>query len=597
MNTNFDGFVVARGMDGSTNPIILQSGYYAHAVNRAFRGYKNRTRPPFKEISLTFDSQSTESAFRNGAVQGAIGFRAVIGNPKAKIVVAVGGRLIAIEITGSTGIVKTIREGLEKSFMKAWFVQVEDRIYMQDGANRPLGWDGVKEVYEIADDGESMPVGTAMAYAQGRLAVTTADNKIIISDHIYGSSLADTRGTEKFTEFQQYNDIGAFVAPSNLGPITGIAPIPQPGTVNAQGPLMVMCSNGAIAIDTSRSRDTWLTGNVQTTIMLGRGGCGHSAIIPVNDDVWFITSDGIISSYRFEQSFRGDSAGDVSMSTEVDKYMSLCSKGALQFASMVKCDNRILATTAIQISQSTEGGIHRYALGMVALDLYQGSNKTPTAGLTWDGLWTGIQPTEMVNLYVDGHQRTFAFSFKDGVNSLYEICSGQGDDYSVEHGASKIESQFDMGALFAQREFNQMPVNKRAKAVSFTASEVFGKCSASAKIRPVFYPKWAEAMSEKTFGIEPDGFGLGFVNFGLQYAEVQGESIKPTESEEDTYRLMSVASGFMLRMECKGSFAVEMVQLEAQVIADTKNAADGDKDTRNRTIRDAGDNYFTYKIP
>lgn len=594
----YDGFIACFGVDGSTNPSMLKSGMMSSAVNRTFRGFRNRTRPPFKEIAISFSDDATEQIFKRGAVQSAIGYRAAIGNPKAKIVVAVGGRLISLEISGNVGYAKTIYNKLNPSFMNGWFVQVEDRIYFQDGLNRPLGWDGVGEVYELPDEPESMPTGTAMAYTQGRLAVTTPDNHVIISDHIYGNQLTNTRGVETFKEYAQYNDIGVFGTPSNLGPITGITPVTQPGTVNAQGPLLVMCSNGAYTISTSSPRSQWLTSGVQLTVLTGRGGAGDKAITNVNNDVWFLSSDGVITSYAFEHQYRSSESATASISLEVDQYMSLTSDFMMPYASMIVSDNRLLTTTAIQRSPSTEGGFHRYGLGMVALDLYAGPTDQQKASMLWDGLWTGIQPCELINLYADKHQRSFAISFDGDENRIYEICRSGYDD-EIGGKRVKIKSSFSTGGLLIQRNFNERPIDKSATAVSMSISGCVNKCTVGADIKPIYYPMWTKAMEDRTIGSDrrPIELGILKMNASPQYAGIRGDTIQSDAREMASYRLIKRSSGFQVRVNCVGSMFVERLQLQAETIPDTTSAADAEiDDNADELITGSVENLFDYQI-
>jgi hypothetical protein len=55
-------------------------------------------------------------------------------------------------------------------------------------------------VFRLNPAAQQMPIGTIMAYAYGRVAVSTAQNNIYVSDIIYGNGFTTTSNTQNFTE-------------------------------------------------------------------------------------------------------------------------------------------------------------------------------------------------------------------------------------------------------------------------------------------------------------------------------------------------------------------------------------------------------------
>ena len=272
--------------------------------------------------------------------------------------------------------------------MHTWFVQAEDRVYIQNGYQNAITWGG-----DLNDPArrlnpflKKMPIGTIMEYAFGRVFVSDKFNQIYASDIIYGAGFTDTLNTENFTEIGYWAEGGAFAAPANMGNITGMKVMPMlSGNLRGQGELVILCENGAFSMDVSIPRADWNTSNIQRISLLGRGNTSPY-VTTVNSELWFRSHDG----WAFYSNSQSEFYRYFSMrklSKEVNKWVGRDTPWLKQFASTMYFDNYLISTVAPEIKRTDAPGLNRYHRGMVVLDLDQGSSPAPDAQLTFQVEW------------------------------------------------------------------------------------------------------------------------------------------------------------------------------------------------------------------
>ena len=587
-NPLFDGHTKVFGVDASSDPSENPAAYLSGAINRSFRGGINRGRPAMQTMELSFDSDESKEIFQKGAINGQFAYERWRYGVNSRLIVSVHDRVLAGDISGRQIDFKTIMTGRTPEYLHSWMVQVEDRLYYQNGIQTPMGWNGVSSSYEC----EQMPIATAMAYTQGRLVVFTDDNYSIISDHIYGNGLVDTRGVEKFTEYQQYNDLGAIAARVQLGPIVGGLPLRQTNTINNQGDLIVFCEKGAFSLDLSGKRSEWLFTGIDRVQMSGRGAISHYSLTAANEDIWYVTKQGEISSFKMERSERSKEWGDTSLSREVQLYMNFTSEDRMQFTSSVRFDNRLLTTCAITMANSELGGRHRFGQGIVSLDFDKGSTTQPKSGFSWDGVWTGINPVQLSVVSTLEGDRCFSCSFdEDGQNRIYEITKSQGPD-DFEGKLKSMVSMYVTPYLFEVQSPTEAPYLKTLEGVRGWVSEVYGKASIKVEYRPDFTKKWNE-LNEFPFFLEKEPpFKLPINRSALQAQFQTGAPGDEAEGEN----LARIAQQFQIKATITGEMAVNHLIAEASYEKDGDEATDCVGVTFSKVPEGPNEEIFDYKL-
>lgn len=570
----FDGSSEFLLADRSTHPSFLQNNMVSVCVNRILRGGNNRTRPPFygmKLISANGDESILED-YATGNFQGAYAYQSISPNTQDGLVVSIAGNIYFLAVNNNNIYVSRIATGNSANWMHTWFVQAEDWLYIQNGYQNPIAWNGDLTVAPIRLNplAGQMPIGTIMEYAYGRVWVSTANNNVYASDIIYGGGFTTTSNTQNFTEQEYWAEGGSFTPPARFGDITGMKIMP---TINVndrgQGELVVMEESGAFTLNGSIDRTLWQDNNIQKVSLSGRGCRSSWSTVGVNNEMFFRSDDGW-SLYSNSQLDFNQRLSYRKLSREVNYWVDQDTKWLRQFASAMFFDNRLIATVSpFTVSTNQDRlvcGLHRPHRAMIVLDLDQEAPAAPDAQISfrWNGLWEGPQPTQMLTAQINGTQRAFCFSFdQDNRNRLYEL-QLDGVDDTVDEKQVKIKSffftkRYDFSATQTTNKF----IRKDICGGDIWVSEMPESCKLSVSYRPDSYPCWNELLPEVTVGCdycstvppcvlqgsEPRQARVKFPTPSADLCQI-GSDIPTTEGAE-----------FQLRVEIEGHLTVDRCRL------------------------------------
>jgi hypothetical protein len=572
----FDGFTSIIAQDADTHPSYLPESVVSESVNRTFRGGINRTRPSIRNILIKAgDGQPSTivNDIQNGNFQGAYPYRRTKYETSDGILLSVSGVIYFLKITNNFATAYKIIDGNDPGMMHTWFVQAEDRVYIQNGYQNAIAWDGDLNTpaYRLNPFKQQMPIGTIMEYAFGRVFVSDKFNQIYASDIIYGNGFTDTKNTENFTEITYWAEGGAFSTPAMMGNITGMKAMPELGyNLRGQGQLVVLTGNGAFSMDVSLPRSQWNTSNIQRISLLGRG-CTSPYLALVNSELWFRSHDGW-AFYSNTQSEFNRYFSLRKLSRDVNKWVSNDTPWLKQFASTMFFNNYLISTVSPQ-TYRTAGveGLNRYHRGMVVLDLDQSSTPAPDAQLQfrWNGVWTGIRPTQLLTALIQGEKRGFGFSFDaDNKNRLYEFTIAQGDDYGP-NGSRQIESFFTTGRYdFNRSGATNKFLRKKITGGEMWMSEIKGEVQSSVEYRADSNPCWSELKVPTTFGCDPCSPVVTECfpqRGGNRYKRYKFNTPDPSECN-DLAGIPSVeGSEFQIKVNLTGAATVDRVRLMANI--------------------------------
>ena len=622
----FDGFTSIVAQDADTHPSYLPESMVSESVNRTFRGGINRTRPSIRNIPIIAGSGESETIvndIQNGNFQGAYPYRATKYEASDGMLMSVSGVIYFLKIINNQAFAYKIIEGNDPGMMHTWFVQAEDRVYIQNGYQNAITWGGVlgevavttiqKDFYcEITEVGttdftligapsntvgvkfyatktgkgtgkvklpayrlnpfsKKMPIGTIMEYAFGRVFVSDKFNQIYASDIIYGNGFTNTLNTENFTEIGYWAEGGAFSTPAMMGNITGMKVMPQIGTnLRGQGELVILTGAGAFSMDVSIPRSEWNTSNIQRISLLGRG-CTSPYLALANSELWFRSHDG----WAFYSNSQSEFARYFSLrklSREVNKWVTNDTPWLKQFASTIFFDNYLISTVAPQTYRAADvEGLNRYHRGMVVLDLDQSSSPAPDAQLSfrWNGIWTGFRPTQLLTALIQAEKRGFGFSFdKDNKNRLYEFTTSQGDDYGP-NGSRQIDSFFTTGRYdFNRSGATNKFLRKKITGGEMWMSEIKGLVESNVDFRADSNPCWSELKVKTEYGCDPCSPKVTECfpqQGGNRYKRYKFNTPDPSECN-DLAGIPSVeGSEFQIKVNLTGAATVDRVRLMANI--------------------------------
>jgi hypothetical protein len=276
-----------------------------------------------------------------------------------------------------------------------------------------------------------------------------------------------------------------------------------------------------------------------------------------------------------------------------------------QFASTIFFNNYLINTVSPQTYRA-EGveGLNRYHRGMVVLDLDQSSTPAPDAQLSfrWNGIWTGIRPTQLLTALIQGEKRGFGFSFdKDNKNRLYEFTIAQGDDYGP-NGTRQIESFFTTGRYdFNRSGATNKFLRKKITGGEMWMSEIKGEVNSSAEFRADSNPCWSELKVPTTFGCDPCSPKVTECfpqRGGNRYKRYKFNTPDPSECNDLAGIPAVEGSEFQIRINLTGAATVDRVRLMAN-IKNNDDSSVGDCPEENQECEPflcCQEKYWNYNI-
>lgn len=592
MDRIYDGCTFQFGVDTDTDPSALDPPTCAKAVNRIFRGGRNRTRPPFVHFPFVFEETPEEyqQLIRFGNFQGWMNYEKSKPGREDGAVVSVAGKIFFLTFVNEKVLVRLIFDGNDPKLLHTWFVQAEEWCYIQNGKDLPIFWDGLLPTTARRADpaANEMPIGTIMAYAHGRVFVSNSYNQIVASDIIHGNGFTRTDATQKFTENKYPAEGGFFAQPTMIGDIAGMVVVPRMDQrVNGQGELIAVSVNGASSYEVSKPRITWKDADIQSMTLLGRGCSAPASLIVVNNDIWFRSDDGM-TSYGLSRADERQKLSFTKISRAANEWFSQDTEWLIRYASMIYFDNRILCTVSPFLGQPANEslGTHHYHRGIVALDLDQPSGVTGDGAFNFDGLWTGIRPCGLVKV----GKQAFAFSYEiDGENRIYEIKRGIGNDQidgkSVRTQWSYVTKRFDW---FASGHTNLFEVKKLIGGEMWV-SDARDLVTLKVEHRPDNIQCWYELMKEREFG---SSFGEQFLFSQPRYERFKFQTPNDTCERGAPY---GIAHGTQHQIRVSGSGYLRVDRIRMAVTAkNDPNSPQGTCDPNNPKIAIECNDYSDY---
>ena len=579
-NIVYDGFrLVNQGINSSVPAHILESTQYAWAKNITFRDYTPKTRPGWIKRELQFlaadgtTDTSLETNFTDYIFQGATVFE-----KQNEIVASVGGRLFRIDLNSYEVLdITTTSDVNNPQLYRAWFCEADRFLVVQDGQAAPWIYDGGlnrrSDTLGVGGTRE-VPVGTAMAYSQGRMVVALPEGtSFVIGDIVGGPS--GTYGYDfkdallKFTENDIIGQGGSFTIPTNAGNITAIAPIAVTDTSTGQGPTQLFTTNAAFSINTPSERDTWATVNypIQTYSLINNGALSDRSTVLVNGDIWMRALDGVRSLMVARRDF--GTWVNTPVSREVEAVIGADTPDLLAYGSAALFDNRLLMT-ARPYPIFEHGVAHE---GLVVVDFapisYLGAQPNPV----WEGVWTGLRILQVLSGTVNGEERCFIFALDTGNNiTFWEITKGQVNDDNGTNVPVEISWSMETGGY----AFNDQGYDlKRLQKGWLWFNQIQGEVTISTFYRANDDPCW-HSWHNWSFCANTETCGTGNcltpLNLKPQYRRPYLLPTPSTVCDTETGIPDALGEEFQVRFEGTGYVSLSRMLLGASVQQQDVNA-------------------------
>lgn len=446
-------------MDGGSATNLLPRNKASLIVNGTVRtGYLNN-RPGWMGLPLSFPDDETRTNYTTGKFQGSGVYQPDIGLPF--FFVSVSGRIYKIVLGTTFATCEDITPSGDPNMStlpRVWMCQADTFMVIQDGLDAPFIYDGntLRRSTCILPDNpnnttgepwldpsnKEVPTGTAMCYGYGRLWLVRG--KSVAAGDILNAAIPNS--AILFTEVLQFKD--EFAVPLTSGDITAIIFGANIDTSLGQGALQLHTSSGQVTtVNVGVDRTTWTTTSIQEIGLVGGAATGQDAVVNVNNDTWFRAHDGLRSFVVARRQF--NTWGNTPESREVSNILNDDQPDLLAYASGVWFNNRLLMTCSPQVTQG-----HRFFSGLVSLDFdllstlnrYSGTAYDSDPQPCYDGIWTGLNISQIIKTFFGTTERCFIFSW-DAVlgNQMWELLP-DGPQSAFDNGSCPIQSWMETGS-------------------------------------------------------------------------------------------------------------------------------------------------------
>jgi hypothetical protein len=297
----------------------------------------------------------------------------------------------------------------------------------------------------------------------------------------------------RFTETTYLNEGGTAQVPAFMGKITGMVFMPVQDTGTGQGDLLVFCEKGTATFAVSAPRETWkeLQG-FQRVVFSTVGATSQNSLVTTNGDVFFRSFDGL-RSYRNARASL-ESWGQVPMSAEMDSVLPYDTKSLLGSVSAIIFDNRLLFTASPVINYS---GLNPTVVTkqpvtfskIIAMDFTTLSTARGKTAASYDGIWAGLNVTQLLSGLVNGVPQGYIFAFdytNNRVNALWQMTENGLYDHPVGVTPQRINSILETKSY----SFGSAAEQKKLIRSDFWFSNINGTLDVNVYWRPDQYPCW-----------------------------------------------------------------------------------------------------------
>lgn len=531
-----DGFVsLLSGMHGGIAPELLKEDAYARGLNVSSRNGLIHTRPRF----------SLETSLPTGSYGGAEVWSLSTGD---YLVYVIAGRVYAAPVDDWSNF--TDLDLLFDPDARCYFCQVDKYMVIQDGTSSPRVLQESSGTISLFA-GHTIPIGTIMAYAHGRLhlvpkvvpGTSEPGNRYFISGDVLFPD--DPTNVLQFTETDYWNEGGAHGIPEEMGDIYAIQPFRNASTGTGIGGLVILGKNGSSAFDMSIRRSSWK--DIQLAQVLF-SGTGTGTISPfsaraINDDLVYRGLDGI-RFVRYTKSGIAGSSGALSCvpsSNEVTPFIDTENADSLPFVSTALADNRMFLTA---------GGL--WATGdnvfssMIVMDLASVYGMRGAPAPSYDGIWTGVNPVQVLTATRSNRQLLLIISEDNKVYTTSEAV------YEDEGGNDPLCRVYTKVMYFP----NDRVSLKELQHVELWVSDLYKDVDVTVHYRPEGFPLWSQ-------------LGTATIpSLGSAYPQRRRRLRIPLSDDAKTYDpetgdALYKATGFQFCIEWRGSMQLSTVRFTA----------------------------------
>ena len=459
---------------------------------------------------------------------------------------------------------------------------------IQDGQSACLIYDG--SILRRADPTvPEVPLGTIMAYGNGRLAVVVSGNQVEV-----GNITSDIQQSElKFTETTYLSGGGSFLF---RNPVAGLAFLPVNNTDTGYGSLIVLGNNFVNSLGLQiTARELWdQIPGFEQVLLPKIGSAGQDVVVGVNQDLYWRDLNGQIWSLRSAQ-WDALSPGNSPISREVSRVVDFETSRLLPTSGGIFFDNRILYL-ASPFNNLFGQESFKYLIALDTAPLSTMRGKSPPA---YDGIAEGLKFVKLFMGSPGGVDRAFAISTDDGgdgENRLWEIVPMAVNDSSLL-GYPEISTPNPITSYYESRRFDwgQPGVHKRLMRLDIWPCELQGVVTVSIYWRADNRNVW-NLWDTVTMDAQMTNNPGQWVDLEAQERGRVKSFTCPTGKDAIDQSALDVGFGFQVRVVWTGYMMLDRIKLWALPLEETAYSEIGDMNPgpQQNVVTNNG---ISYQIP
>lgn len=457
-----------------------------------------------------------------------------------------------------------------------------------------------------------VPAGTVMAFGHGRLFVVRNDRYIVAGDILFSW---EPNSVLKFTEVQLISGGGALAVPASMGEIKSMSFMQNAMTGSGIGSLMVFCENGISSFSVQTPRSQWQDTDISTVLFTGVGAVGQNAVMSINNDIMFLSLDGLRSLRHttstvagsgiiFENRPLSDKIKQVWLESAqwAWEYSSMCRDGKNVLFLAKACSGIKLETVPrkINIEDVAEP---REPIEEIRFKAIVSLTPVAASGLetavVYNGIWTGYEFLQIVSGNLQGNQQPLVFARDpDGAMQLLSLSNIHGQDEDTLTECRAYTGAYDFLADIDQSSSTSLgkvmlakSILKRFEYLDIWVSGIYGEATMTLYARPVGYPAWVECGS---FTVEAITSPVTRVNAWPQYRRKQRITAPRLQCDPVTGWDLLTASEFEFCLEWTGGLQIDRALFFATLLPEEKNFAC--VQPQGRTLSATGFDDYEYVV-
>lgn len=555
------------GQDASKIPDRVPENCYYAGINVSTKRGSLAPRWGFEEHTITYaeggiydrynNYRSYKELFQSGKFQMCAPYPT---GEAARLLIVVGGIIFLYNINTFDLVVVPITDGsvLNPRASRLNWSPASESLVIFDFPDYPVIVTG-STARRANPANYEIPISTNGAFNQNRLFISNAGNEFTAGDAL--GNLAAPLAPLTFQEIllpasPYYGQVFRLSTASNNETITAMGFLQVSDTSTGIGPLLIATEKSIYSYGTQNPRSDWEQGQFGSVLTYNTGIIGARAWTNVNSDLFFLSEDGwvrTISMSRDEQK----RWARVPISREVENWLKYNDASLKKYAFLSYFKNKVFIAAnpyrVKAVDYSTRRYIADYAhAGMVVLELDNITSFGEPSKPTWAGLWTGVNPMDMVTI----GDRAFIIAKNDyAINSIWEVNPENNIDIS------NCRTRYVRSRVYTREyDFQDPFLNKELHSVDFNLDNLKGDVQIDVEYKSshshTFFP-WGTIKFKAPWrdcSMPCDQFMQGFAHHMIRDLTLGSPQGDGQECDPSTKELYQIFRKVMLRLTFSAKF-------------------------------------------